>query len=74
MWARINADLYRGLRAVLLGDYEWGARLLGAGHVKLAANDTSALRVLMFAVLRIWHAMTSMFGWRRKTHRLASQA
>ncbi|AGU50216.1 para-aminobenzoate synthase, subunit 1 [Variovorax paradoxus B4] len=47
-WARIDADLRQGLHAVLLADYEWGARLQRAGQARLAANDASALRVLMF--------------------------
>ncbi|HSI58523.1 MAG TPA: aminodeoxychorismate synthase component I [Ideonella sp.] len=47
-WARVDADLRAGLHAVLLADYEWGAKLLKAGHAALAADDPSALRVLMF--------------------------
>ena len=47
-WARVDADLRQGLHAVLLADYEWGARLQRAGHARLAADDASALRVLMF--------------------------
>ena len=53
MWARIDADLHRGLYAVLLAAYAWGAKLLETGHVKLVANDTSALRVLM--LFRLTH-------------------
>jgi len=48
-WARIDVDLRRGLHALLLADYEWGAKLLQAGHQKLTSSDGSALRVLMFA-------------------------
>jgi len=48
VWARIDADLRQGLHAVLLADYEWGAKLLHAGQAQLAADDASALRVLMF--------------------------
>ena len=48
VWARADADLRAGLHAVLLVDYEWGARLQGAGHERLVAGD-AALRVLMFA-------------------------
>ncbi len=48
-WARVDTDLRAGLHAVLLADYEWGAKLLGAGHERLAAHDGSALRVLMFS-------------------------
>lgn len=47
-WAHVDADLRQGLHAVLLADYEWGARLQRAGHARLAADDASALRVLMF--------------------------
>jgi para-aminobenzoate synthetase/4-amino-4-deoxychorismate lyase len=43
-----EADLRRGLHAVLLADYEWGARLLGAGHERIAPHDAGALRLLMF--------------------------
>ena len=48
-WERVDADLRAGLHGVLLADYEWGAKLLGAGHERLAAHDGSALRVLMFS-------------------------
>ena len=47
-WARVDADLRAGLHAVLLVDYEWGAKLLKAGHEQLCQDDASALRVLMF--------------------------
>ena len=48
-WAAIDADLHRGLHALLLADYEWGAKLLQAGHQALPTGEGSALRVLMFA-------------------------
>jgi para-aminobenzoate synthetase/4-amino-4-deoxychorismate lyase len=48
-WAAVEADLSRGLHALLLADYEWGAKLLRAGHQALTTGDRSALRVLMFA-------------------------
>ncbi len=48
-WAAVDTDLRRGLHAVLLVDYEWGAKLLQAGHQTLPHGDSSALRVLMFA-------------------------
>ncbi len=48
MWADVDADLRAGLQAVLLADYEWGAKLLKAGHAALPADDASSLRVLMF--------------------------
>ncbi len=50
-WAHIDADLRGGLHALLLSDYEWGAKLLKAGHRALAHDDRSALRVLMFGEL-----------------------
>ncbi|MDM0049475.1 chorismate-binding protein [Variovorax sp. J22R115] len=48
MWAPVDADLREGLHAVLLIDYEWGTKLLKAGHERLGNDDASALRVLMF--------------------------
>jgi para-aminobenzoate synthetase/4-amino-4-deoxychorismate lyase len=51
MWAGVDADLQRGLQAVLLIDYEWGAKLLRAGHERLRPDDAAALRVLMYAEL-----------------------
>ena len=48
-WAAVDADLRGGLHALLLADYEWGAKLLQAGHHALPHDDGSALRVLMFA-------------------------
>ena len=52
-WQRVDADLRGGLHAVLLADYEWGRKLLGAGHQGLAADDVSSLRVLMFSELTL---------------------
>jgi para-aminobenzoate synthetase/4-amino-4-deoxychorismate lyase len=49
--AAVDADLAAGLHALLLADYEWGAKLLKAGHAALPAGDRSALRVLMFDTL-----------------------
>jgi len=43
-WAGVDADLQRGLHAVLLADYEWGEKLVLARTRSAAA----ALRVLMF--------------------------
>lgn len=48
VWAQVDADLRQGLHAVLLADYEWGAKLMQAGQARLASDDASALRVLMF--------------------------
>lgn len=47
-WAAVEADQRAGLHALLLADYEWGARLLKAGHERLAPEAQGALRVLMF--------------------------
>jgi len=46
--AAVEADQRTGLHALLLADYEWGTRLLKAGHERLAPADQGALRVLMF--------------------------
>jgi para-aminobenzoate synthetase/4-amino-4-deoxychorismate lyase len=46
VWTRVDADLRAGLHAVVLADYEWGAKLLEAGV--RAADAGAALRVLMF--------------------------
>jgi len=48
-WAQVEADQRAGLHAVLLADYEWGAKLLNAGA--RPADAASALRVLMFRTL-----------------------
>ncbi len=47
-WQRIDSDLRRGRHALLLADYEWGAKLLHAGDAGLTDSDTASLRVLMF--------------------------
>jgi len=52
VWAAVDADQRAGLHAVLLADYEWGAKLLKAGHAGLAGDDSSALRLLMFRRLQ----------------------
>ena len=49
IWAEVEADQRAGHHALLLIDYEWGARLLKAGHERLGADAQGALRVLMFA-------------------------
>jgi para-aminobenzoate synthetase/4-amino-4-deoxychorismate lyase len=51
VWGRVHADLRDGLHAVLLADYEWGAKLLKAGDERLGSDDASCLRVLMFREL-----------------------
>jgi para-aminobenzoate synthetase/4-amino-4-deoxychorismate lyase len=50
--AAAQADLDSGLHAVLLADYEWGSKLLGAGLAGVRAGDRSCLRLLMFDTLR----------------------
>ncbi|HHW65408.1 MAG TPA: aminodeoxychorismate synthase component I [Rhodocyclaceae bacterium] len=47
-WAAADRDLRAGLHAVVLAEYEWGARLLHAGHERLAPADGGSLRVLIF--------------------------
>lgn len=48
MWQLVAADLRDGLQAVVLADYEWGARLMKAGHERIAPEAAGELRVLMF--------------------------
>jgi len=48
LWQAVAADQQAGLHAALLIEYEWGAKLQRAGLARLAADDGSALRVLMF--------------------------
>jgi len=50
-WAQVEADQRAGAHALLLADYEWGAKLLRAGHAHLSPGDGAALRVLMFVKL-----------------------
>lgn len=52
----VQADLSTGLHGVLLADYEWGARLVGAGQGALRAGEPSCLRVLVFDRLDRLHA------------------
>lgn len=51
-WAAVAADQQRGLHAVLLADYEWGAELLGAGQRSGPGDAPAYLRVLMFRQLQ----------------------
>ncbi len=46
--ADVDRALRGGLHVVVLADYEWGARLLGAGHGAIPAGDAGALRFLLF--------------------------
>lgn len=48
VWAAAERDLRAGFHAVVLADYEWGARLLQAGDENLDVADAGALRVLIF--------------------------
>ncbi len=54
--AAVEADLAAGAHAVLLADYEWGARLLGAAAAHLQAPDAGCLRVLIFERLQAMSA------------------
>ena len=49
-WAEVEADQKLGLHALLLIDYEWGTKLLGAG--RRAGDEAAALRVLLFRELQ----------------------
>jgi len=51
VWAAADRDLRAGGHALVLADYEWGARLQGAGDALLGPADGGALRVLIFADL-----------------------
>ncbi len=55
VWEQVEADQRAGLHAVLLADYEWGARMLGAGHGRWTPAELGgrvpALQVLMFRSL-----------------------
>lgn len=60
--AALEADQRAGLHVLLLADYEWGAKLLCAGTTRLAADDTSALRFLVFE--RLQHlSHDDVSGW-----------
>ncbi len=48
IWAAVEADQRAGHHALLLIDYEWGARLLKAGHDRLPDDAQGVLRLLMF--------------------------
>ncbi|MGN6580197.1 MAG: aminodeoxychorismate synthase component I [Bordetella sp.] len=48
VWRQAEDAMRAGLHCVFMADYEWGAKLLRAGHGKLAADDVSALRILLF--------------------------
>ena len=52
LWAQVDESLRGGLHALVLADYEWGARLLQAGHQALNPADAPSLRVLLFRGLR----------------------
>lgn len=52
VWARVDRDLRAGLNAVVLADYEWGARLMKAGHEHLAPAAAGSVRFLMFEAMR----------------------
>lgn len=52
MWMEADGEMRAGRHAVLLADYEWGARLLHAGDEAVAPEDGGALRVLLFESLQ----------------------
>jgi para-aminobenzoate synthetase/4-amino-4-deoxychorismate lyase len=62
VWAAVDRDLRAGLHAVVLADYEWGARLLHAGHERLAPEHEGSLRVLMFEHMQPLSA-DAVDGW-----------
>lgn len=52
VWARAQADQRAGLHLVVLADYEWGVRLMQAGHERLRVEEGGCLRFLVFDSLR----------------------
>lgn len=48
VWMQAEDAMREGLHGVVAADYEWGVKLLRAGHDKLSADDGSALRILFF--------------------------
>ena len=50
-WAAAERDLRSGRHAVVLADYEWGARLLQTGDQEWGAEEPGALRLLLFSSL-----------------------
>ena len=52
VWAHAEADQRAGLHLVVLADYEWGARLMQAGHERLKPEQGGSLRFLVFDSLR----------------------
>ncbi len=51
VWQAVTAEQHEGLHAVVFADYEWGSKLQQAGLQQVAADDGSALRVLLFRSL-----------------------
>ncbi|MBN8441579.1 MAG: chorismate-binding protein [Thauera sp.] len=52
VWSEADREMRAGRHAVLLADYEWGARLLHAGDDALEPADAGALRFLIFESLQ----------------------
>ena len=59
VWAEAEREMRAGRHAVILADYEWGARLVGAGdqgwgsgEQNEGAGEPGALRLLLFTDLR----------------------
>jgi para-aminobenzoate synthetase / 4-amino-4-deoxychorismate lyase len=68
VWSDVEADQAAGLHAVILADYEWGAKLLQAGTGRLMPDDGAALRVLMFRQLDRMSAADVAVWLRRLEH------
>lgn len=62
LWLAVEADQRLGLHAAVFADYEWGAKLQQAGMQNVAADDSSALRVLMFRTVEHLSA-DAVAGW-----------
>ncbi|MDT7838298.1 bifunctional chorismate-binding protein/class IV aminotransferase [Aquabacterium sp. OR-4] len=69
--AAVAADQARGLHAVLLADYEWGAKLQQAAAARRPGDEAAALRVLMFRQRQHLDAAQAQ-AWLRE--RIASEA
>ena len=56
VWAAVDEDIRAGAHVVVLADYEWGARLLGAGDEGLGGEHRGSLRFLLFGRLQHFSA------------------
>lgn len=73
VWAAARADIGAGLHALVLADYEWGARLMHAGDHRVAAADRGALRFLLFERLQSLSA-AAVDAWLEEQERSVSGA